>query len=95
MVSRLQGSYITKHEGKSKVRDADSHFLFPGICSDYIFINLDRCMSLLLFTGKLVPYGLFFSFSYKMVAVARFSFNMTRSIETKDFRRELVGGNVL
>lgn len=60
MVSRLQGSYITKHEGKSKVRDADSHFLFPGICSDYIFINLDRCMNLLLFTGKLVPYGLFF-----------------------------------
>ncbi|XP_052307516.1 uncharacterized protein LOC7471637 isoform X2 [Populus trichocarpa] len=43
------GSDIPKHERESKVLCADCDFLFPGICCDCIFINLDRCLNLFFF----------------------------------------------
>ncbi|KAF5729832.1 Tryptophan RNA-binding attenuator protein-like [Tripterygium wilfordii] len=38
----FQGSHNTQHEGKPQVFRSDSHLLFPGLCRDCIFINLNR-----------------------------------------------------
>lgn len=49
-LSDFQGGDISKHEGKSKVFHTDCPFLFPGICGHCIFVNIDRCMIVTLFS---------------------------------------------
>lgn len=45
----VQGGYIPKHEGKSKVLHSDSNFLLFGLCCDCIFIDLNWCLIFLFF----------------------------------------------